>query len=383
MTGTSDRVEGTPPAGDIAVVDVGGTRLRRALWSPEGGLRDLVERPSPSMRTLPGLPVPELRQRMVDALCAAVPAGVARAGVSFGAALDHRTGTVYASAPLWGPHTEPFDLHGALRAARPEVAWHVVNDVTAALLHAAAAPHRRSLRKLLLVTVSTGIACRILDLRTDTVAVDDSGLQGEIGHLPAALPTALAPRTASAVPAHAPAPVCDCGTPGHVAAYSSGPGVRRLAESMRVRDAERWAGSALGRTEEEAGFERALRAALDEGDAVARELLSAAVEPLADVLRTALCLDPELDEIVLTGGVVYGLGGHVRRALLAHLARTGLYLTGDRCPGWAERRITTARPGEADPLIGAALAARRGTAGAPAVTGLTHFSDPQPTGATR
>ena len=341
---------------DIAVVDVGGTRLRRAVWSPARGLREPADGPSPSMRTHPGLPAGQLRRLMVEALCAAVAPGTDRAGVSFGAALDHHSGTVYASAQLWGADTEPFDLLGALRAARPEVAWHLVNDVTAALLHAASAPHRRSLRKLLLVTVSTGIACRALDLRTGTVPVDECGLQGEIGHLPAAVPgTPLLPAE--------PRPVCDCGRPGHVAAYSSGPGIRRLARLMRARDEKRWAASALGRSGTEAAFEEALRAALDAGDAVAGELLAAATEPLADVLRTALCLDPEFDEIVLTGGVVYGLGDHVRHALLTHLTHAGLYLTADRSPDWAGRRITAARPGEADPLIGAGIAALTGRPG--------------------
>ncbi|GAA4050356.1 ROK family protein [Streptomyces shaanxiensis] len=369
-SGLDTGVEGS---GDISVVDVGGTRLRRGIWSAERGVRDLVDGPSPSVRTHPGLPVRELRSRMVDALCAAVAPGASRAGVSFGAALDHRTGTVYASAPLWGAHAEPFDLLGALRAARPEVAWHLVNDVTAALLHAAAAPRRRTLRKLLLVTVSTGIACRTLDLRTGTVPVDDCGLQGEIGHLPAAIPATPVPTATPGAPAPdaVPAPllpaklrpVCDCGEPGHVAAYASGPGIRRLAGLMRARDGERWAASALGRAGEEAGFEGALREALDAGDATAEALLAAATEPLAAVLRTALCLDPELDEIVLTGGVVYGLGDHVRRALLTHLTRTGLYLTADRSPDWAARRVTASRPGEADPLIGAGIAAGGGLSG--------------------
>ena len=100
---------------DIAVVDVGGTRLRRAVWSPARGLREPADGPSPSMRTHPGLPAGQLRRLMVEALCAAVAPGTDRAGVSFGAALDHHSGTVYASAPLWGADTEPFDLLGALR----------------------------------------------------------------------------------------------------------------------------------------------------------------------------------------------------------------------------------------------------------------------------
>jgi glucokinase len=343
-------------AEDITVIDVGGTHLRRATWSPGRGVYDVTRRPSPSMRTHPGEPVPALQRRMADALCAAVGPDAGVAGVSFGAALDHRTGTVYASAPLWGGHSGSFDLLGAVRARRPDVRWHIVNDVTAALLHAAAAPHRREHRKLLLATVSTGIACRTLDLRTGTVPVDGAGLQGEIGHLPADPATAAAPGAPGTVP------VCDCGRPGHVAAYASGPGINRLAALARDHDPERWERSPLGQlTAAGQEFEPALRAALDAGDALARDLLTTATAPIADVLRTALCLDPEIDEAVLTGGVVHGLGRHYRAALLGHLDRTGLYLTSDRAPDWIERRITLAAPGEADPLAGAGIAASRAT----------------------
>ncbi|CAM5280617.1 ROK family protein [Streptomyces fumanus] len=364
-------------ADDITVIDVGGTHLRRAVWSPGRGVREVTRRPSPSMRTHPGEPVPALQRRMADALCEALGPHDTVAGVSFGAALDHRGGTVYASAPLWGGHSGSFDLLGAVRARRPDVRWHIVNDVTAALLHAASAPHRRGHRKLLLATVSTGIACRTLDLRTGTVPVDGAGLQGEIGHLPAALavpgasgipadagtPTAPTDPEAPAAPAPdapTPVPLCDCGRPGHVAAYASGPGINRLAAAARDRDPRRWDRSELGRrTAAGEEFEPALRAALDAGDPLARDLLATATAPMAGVLRTALCLDPEIDETVLTGGVVHGLGHHYREALLAHLDRAGLYLTSDLAPDWIERRITLAGPGEADPLAGAGIAASR------------------------
>ncbi|MCC3774248.1 ROK family protein [Streptomyces sp. UNOB3_S3] len=333
----------------IVAIDVGGTHLRRARWTETGGLTERTVLPSPGKERHPGEPVDRLQARMVDALCDAVPfeAGVV-AGISFGAALDHRSGVVYASAPLWGPAGEPFDLLDALRRRRPDVTWHVVNDVTAALVHLAAAPGRARHRRILLATISTGIACRLLDRTTGTIPVDGCGLQGEIGHLPAT--ATLAGRPVELV--------CDCGTPGHVAAYSSGPGIRRMAEVLRQREPDRWRDSRLG-AEHERGtaFEDAFLRALEEGDPLAHDLLTAVTGPVADVLRTALCLSPDIDEVALTGGVAVGLAGHYRRALLGHLERSGLYLTGERAPEWIADRLTVCGPGEADGLVGAGIAA--------------------------
>lgn len=346
----------TPPSSHqpITVIDVGGTHLRWARWTPEGGLGEVSRRPSPSLVNCPGIPVGELRDRLIAAISQAVPRHSV-AGVSFGAALDHRDGTVYASAPLWGAHAGSFDLMGTLTGARPDVQWHIVNDVTAALLDLASKPAAASKatggepRKVLLATISTGIACRVIDRRRGTIPVDGCGLQGEIGHLPARTTLDDAPVTLR----------CDCGMRDHLAAFSSGPGMRRLAAVQQQRTGRRWASSRLGR--DLAGtpltFEHALSAALDAGDAIGHDLLRAATGPVADVLRTALCLDPEIDLVALTGGVAVGLRAHYRRALLDHVTRAGLYLTSVFSPEWVTDRILVCGPDEANCLVGAGIAA--------------------------
>lgn len=331
----------------ITVFDIGGTHLRWARWTSAQGLGVVQRTPSPSFLRTPQATVAELQGMLVRTMTGPVPpSGIV--GISFGAALDGRTGTVYASAPLWGGHAGSFDLLAALRTARPDARWHLVNDVTAALLHLMSAPLARDCRKVLLATVSTGIACRTIDRRTGEIAVDACGLQGEIGHLPAAVAVDGEPVDLT----------CDCGAPGHVAAFSSGPGLHRLAGVMAARRPREWAASGLGRRlVAGTSFEQALTAALDDGDPTAGDLLAAATGPVADIVRTALCLDPALDLIAFTGGVAVGLGHHYGRALAAHLTREGLYLTSRHFPGWLDDRLLVCEPGEADGLVGAGLAA--------------------------
>ncbi|WP_309134155.1 ROK family protein [Cellulomonas sp.] len=328
----------------LTVLDVGGTHVRWARWSPDQGLGEVRRVPSPSLSRCADASVAELRASLVSTMADPVPHG-AVASVSFGAALDHRTGTVYASAPLWGAHDEPFDLLAALEECRPDVRWHVVNDVTAALLHLTSTPAARGLRKVLLATISTGIACRTIDQRVGRIPVDGCGLQGEIGHLPAHVAIDDVPVELG----------CDCGRPDHVASFSSGPGIRRLSEVLRERRAGRWAASSLGsmlaRGE---AFEASLTQAVARGDQTATELLEVATKPMADVVRTALCLDPEIDLVAFTGGVAVGLGEHYRASMLTHLTREGLYLTSEREPDWVRERVVVSRTSG---LIGAGLAA--------------------------
>ncbi|PRD43707.1 ROK family protein [Phyllobacterium phragmitis] len=330
----------------FTVIDVGGTHLRWARWTRENGVRDRCSSHTPNFRRHPELPAPQLRKRLVDAICKLVPDEPdAVVGVSFGAALNQLNGTVYASAPLWGAYDVPFDLLDVLSRRRTDVDWHIVNDVTAALLDVASSPLCAQDRKVMLVTISTGIAARTIDRSTMRIPVDASGLQGEIGHLPASAVLFGEPLVLN----------CDCGKPGHLSAYSSGPGIAQMAQSLRVKRPQDWATSLLGLALAEGlSLEEAFKSAVVAQDSLATKLLDAVTAPIADILRTALCLDPDLDRIVLTGGVAIALGVQYRDAILQHLSSHGLYLTSKYNPNWAADRIVVY---ETDCLVGAGIAA--------------------------
>ncbi len=312
-----------PAGGTRFAADLGGTWLRirrRADGTVE-------RRPAPSLLNFPATPVDELRARLVDSLTRAAPPA-ATAAISCGAALDHTTGVLYGSGPLWGPTDEPYDLAGALRRARPDVTWTLVNDLTAGL---ADFVHRRAgsgARRAAYLTVSSGIALRTADLRDRTIPVDENGLQGEVGHLPAASP----------IDAGDPL-VCECGVAGHVAAYSSGPGIERLAHRIGA----------------EPGAARWLSAALGAGDPRAQRILRAAVAPIAGLLRAAWCLDPHLDVVGIGGGVVDGIGAPYRTALLAQLGNATGYADRGFSRRWLDRRLVFCTAGDVDCLRGAEL----------------------------
>ncbi|WP_078946457.1 ROK family protein [Streptomyces sp. NRRL B-3648] len=318
---------GTPPReAAVFAADVGGTWVRLRT----GGLDAPVERlSSPSRLNHPDRSVTRLREDMIELLCQAAPRG-AHAAISFGAAIDHLSGTVYGSAPLWGAAAEPFDLGAALRERRPDVTWQLVNDVSAALVDFAATHTRPGLRRVGYLTLSSGIALRVADLERLRIPVDERGLQGEIGHLPA-MTTAPELRRAGLL--------CECGAPDHLASVSSGPGIARVAERLGLDG-----GPALTQW---------LPEALAAGDPRARRLLELCVGPVAHMLRTLWCLDPHLDLLGLGGGVIEGLGAHYADELRRQLGHATSYADPGRSPDWLAGRLLFCGPGTVDALRGA------------------------------
>lgn len=340
-------------AQSVIVFDIGGTHFRAGYFSPERGLSNVISEPATSFLTHPRLSARELKDVLLEYLVVtARQSGLRHASISLGAAMNARTGLVYGSAPLWGSDTTPFDLRSELADKAPDITWHSLNDVTAVLLHYASLNRRSNLRKILLMTVSSGIACRTIDMRNGRIPVDDLGLQGEIGHLPVALP-----RGPNGGCLELP---CDCGGQNHLAAFSSGRGMKKLHDALVKSQPSRWTSSAMQRLMDVGcGHEEALQMALERHDEYAENLLYLATRPIADVVRYALALDPEIDRVVFVGGVSVNLESHYLRLLNRHFQEAGLYLTSQRLPRYIMDRIAIARPEQADGLAGAGLYARQ------------------------
>ncbi|MCF4123370.1 ROK family protein [Antribacter sp. KLBMP9083] len=316
------------PRGDLTPlvrIDVGGTWVR---IDSDGALR---RTPAPSRINHPDVPAPALVDRLLDQLVSAAP-DTGRVVVSLGAATDDVTGTVRGSGPLWGDWRMDRDLVGELRRARPGVEWHVFNDVTCGLADFAESVAHESPASVGYLTISSGIGLKIADLGTRTVKVDDDGLQGEVGHLPAVLPLEQA---------HLGRLPCECGGSGHLASIGSGPGIARVAAALGVgRYSTDWFRDALAAGDEEAGT-----------------LLATVTRPVAELLRTIWVTQPWMAVVGIGGGVVEGVGAAYRSALLTHLRDAGGYAAGS--PDAWERRVRLLdRPG-VDVLRGAQLLAER------------------------
>lgn len=329
------------------VFDIGGTYFRSAI-AIKNEVKKLQQRMAATIHNTPDT-------HKKDALVAylvntardyAKHTNSRRVAISLGAALDGRQGTVYGSAPLWGNDNSSFDLLGQLSTDAPEFSWHLVNDVTAGLIHYASHMLARNIRKILLVTISTGIASRVFDTRTQEIVLDEFGLQGEIGHIPITLGFEGQVLELN----------CDCGAKNHIAAFSSGHGLAALTELLIQHKPLLWKTSKLAMWRQKLLPEDlALKRSLDEGDAFSSTLLHLATRPIADMLHYALTLDPEIDRIVLTGGVAVNLSTHYMRMLKRHFTEQELYLKSRFNPKFFENRLVIADAREANNLMGAAI----------------------------
>lgn len=335
----------------VIVFDIGGTYFRSGLYTFEGKLINTAQQPAINFHSASHLSVIELKQALFNYLIDtarkyAEQYGVKRISISLGAALDGHRGIIYGSGPLWGSENEAFDLLSLLYESEPTFKWHIVNDVTAGLIHYVHSIREVNVRKILLLTISTGIASRLFDYRHQSLALDEFGLQGEIGHLPVVV--LFNGKTFELD--------CDCGGKNHLAAFSSGRGLIKLSNLLAKEQPSLWQASTIAKLYPRlVSYEVALTKALEINDPFALTLLYLATKPVADSLRYALTFDPEIDRIVLTGGMVVSLATAYCNMLRKHFSEAGLYLSSQFDPDFIERRLVIADHSQVNNLIGAAL----------------------------
>ena len=260
----------------VVGVDLGGTKVFGALVDPGGTGLDAVladaKSPTPTGGVDSVLDAVEALIRTLDPEPTAV--GIGTPGV-----VEPGTGRVLLAPNLSG-FDQPVDV-GALLAARLGCEVAVGNDVNVAALGEVRAGAAVGHRDVLAVWMGTGLgAGLVLDGR---LRVGPHGLAGELGH-------------AVVVPGGR---RCGCGGLGHLEAY-----IGRRALEVHARELH--AAGRRTKLVELAGDapmkSKVFRAAYDDGDAVARELIDQGIDLLAvAVVNVAVTID--IGAVVVGGGL--------------------------------------------------------------------------------
>lgn len=336
--------------------DIGGTWFRSAMLEAGFRVSQVTRLPAISVFGADSLSPSEAKASLVDYLVSTARASLADhcpriAAISLGAAYNAKDEIVLGAAPLWGADETRFRLGDILKQKCPDVSWHITNDVTAMALRAARLPSLQG-RTFALITLSTGIAARLVAQPGTVVPIDNvTGVQGEIGHLPATV--ILGDQRL-----HAP---CDCGAMDHLASFLSGRGLARCLAHPVIASFLTDAG-----LDERAGSPARwdyFGEALQGNAGWAQRVLSALAAPLADLMATWITFDPRITAFALTGGLFDNVRDPLLRALVRHSRDHGPYLIAKLDPDWLAKRLMAIPDDDVGGLIGAGIFADRQRAG--------------------
>lgn len=323
---------------NIIVFDIGGTWFRSGIYTNEGKLIFVAKQPAKNYKNTKYRSIEDLQNQFVQYLQDEVNRLIRKfndkkiegISISMGAALNAHNGFIFNSGPLWGPDCLPFDLHKKLKGVFKGLRVLIINDVSAALLREVENKKNKSFSKIMIITVSTGIACRIFDLQQKAIPIDKVyGLQGEIGHI--TINFTFNNRRLNLL--------CDCGGKNHINAFCSGRGIEKVIKLVWRKNA----------TVDD------FFSSIKNGKKSALKVLDSITKPLADLLLVAFTLDPLVDKVILTGGVTNSLGDCYLQSVLSNLNKTGIYQISSRDNRFFEKRIKLGHEDDNSCLIGAAL----------------------------
>lgn len=345
----------TDPDENVVVFDIGGTWFRSAVLTKDV-IRFKSKKEAINFKNHPDKSIEELHNGLVEYFIdetnrlkeKAGINGKVTVGISMGAALNGHTGKILNSGPLWGIKSKPFNLLEALEGKQTDINWVVLNDVTAGLIQHVSNLPKDNYSRIMLITVSTGIAARTYDSKTNEVPLNqEHGLQGEIGHIPVHFSFCEKPIEL----------ICDCGGKNHLNAFSSGRGIEAVLNYVAKSYEKDYSVSLLSQANFKLSFDNFIFA-IEKKDQLALKILDAVTFPFAQILVNAFTIDASIDLILLTGGVVHSLKDHYIESLLKNLTKIGLYQVTNKDPNFFKKRIKMVPDDDAG-LIGVGHFARR------------------------
>lgn len=238
--------------------------------------------------------------------------------ISFGGALNAHNGEVYNAGPIWGKNCgSKLELQKILSSRLPHFKWKIVNDISAHLMWYVRNYSRINYGKTLLITISSGIGCRIYDHTTKSIPVDAAlGIQGEIGHVPISF-------ILNGAPYHS---LCDCGGRDHLNAFCSGNALERNWKDYLNSIPSSNLSKSPNDLEPAAVM---LKKLLQNSSTEGQTILSCLTTPVAQALQNILTMDPAINEVVFTGGLFHTLSPFYMDSMYAQFEQMGHYIVDD------------------------------------------------------
>lgn len=281
----------------IIVFDIGGTWIRSGLYLPHANAVSEAEKIHIDWEIEHDAKASRLVDAIVkNAIGLGFPYKTKRIFISIGACLNHITGELYRSAPIFGNRQINFDLKKSLAIQLPGAEIAIINDVSALCYGYDALGYCAGHSQIAALTISSGIALRRYDVKNKKIFHDgEFGIQGEIGHLPIFNPYFQDQSL----------PLCDCGKSAHFAAFSSGKGMLNILSKNEQFEKN------IGLVE--------YAKVLESNPNSFTKTLDAMSYPIAYAISMIFCLCPEIDKLFISGGVIECLGHYLNERIFFHL----------------------------------------------------------------
>lgn len=298
----------------ILAFDIGGTNVRFGVVQ-SGQLVEIRKGHSPSFVHFPGMSGEELVSKLMKVICSTIE-DVHRRFPSVEAVavgmpgMVTRDGVVSAAPPLWGNLISGVPLQEAIQK-RTGLKVTVFNDLCGTAVFYSELPEFTGDADFLtLITLSTGIGCKTVDLKQRRLLTDSFGRGGEVGHVRVDF-------TDEALP-------CDCGGEGHLSSYLSGRGILRLIRFMAEKHSVEYQSSQLNPVGDDEALMQRFVQAVRLGDAFAWKVLDCAAAKLIRVIAT-ISGTLGVDRYVLVGGLAFALSKDLCLSLSRHLEQIGIW----------------------------------------------------------
>lgn len=203
------------------VIDAGGTNTRVAAYNKEGLIEQAVTFKTPNYISLRDMPINEQYQKWLEALYSeSTPLinkyrdKILSITIAFAGILDTE-GNILGSAVIWKDQNpeqkiciKKDDIESLFRYP-----VFIINDLTAGIYRYLSSFKQDSINLGALVTISSGIGCKLMDVTHQKVLLDKQGRGGEIGHAISSFTNTLDSE----------------GITGELNSYASGRGIAQLA----------------------------------------------------------------------------------------------------------------------------------------------------------
>ena len=336
----------------IISFDIGGTWFRSCVYDSETNDVSLFEKVKAiNYKNTDHIATEELQDKLCNYIIEKANQINSKSGklisqisISMGAALNGNNGYIYNSGPLWGPNCTEVNLKNKLQKLNTDYNYTIVNDVTASLLANINKYSNQYEKRIALMTISSGIAFRTYDKVTCNVPIDKSnGLQGEIGHIQVDFKYDKKQVNLK----------CDCGGNNHLNAFCSGRGIISVIKRLKKQHKDNSFFESIKANNDKKIFEQFLEAIKD-GNNTALKILNSVTDQLSKSIINIFTIDPEIEILLLTGGVVSSLGEAFKSSLFDSFKKVGMYQTSNRFKQYFENKIRFLNSGDYDGLIGAA-----------------------------